>query len=95
MIMIGHMFQEHLLNPWKVFQRFREAHPKLSLEKCQLFFQKEVRYLRNIMSPEGITTKPENLKAIWEWPTPKNKHEIRSFLGLCMYYSLFPVSSTL
>jgi hypothetical protein len=24
-----------------------------------------------------------------EWPTPKNKHEIRSFLGLCTYYRHF------
>jgi hypothetical protein len=32
---------------------------------------------------------PENLKAIWEWPTPGNKHEIRNFLGLCTYYRQF------
>jgi hypothetical protein len=24
-----------------------------------------------------------------EWPTPKDKHEIRSFLGLCTYYRRF------
>jgi hypothetical protein len=24
-----------------------------------------------------------------EWPTPKNKHEVRSFLGLCTYYRQF------
>jgi hypothetical protein len=24
-----------------------------------------------------------------EWPTPKNKYEIRSFLGLCTYYRWF------
>jgi hypothetical protein len=38
------------------------------------------------VSPEGITTDPEKLKAIQKWATPKNKHDIRSFLGLCMYY---------
>jgi hypothetical protein len=38
------------------------------------------------VSPEGITTDLEKLKAVREWPTPKNKHETRSFLGLCMYY---------
>jgi hypothetical protein len=56
--MIGHTFQEHLLNLQKVFQQFREAHLKLNLEKCQLI-QKEVRYLGHIVSPEGITTGPE------------------------------------
>jgi hypothetical protein len=51
--------------------------------------QKEVRYLGHIVSPEGISTDPEKLKAVREWPTPKNKHEIRSFLGLCMCYRRF------
>jgi hypothetical protein len=41
------------------------------------------------MLPEWITTDPEKLKAIWVWPTPKNKHEIRSFLGLCIDYKWF------
>jgi hypothetical protein len=40
------------------------------------------------VSPEGISTDPEKLKAVQEWPTPKN-HEIRCFLGLCTYYRLF------
>jgi hypothetical protein len=27
------------------------------------------------------TIDPEKLKAVREWPNPKNEHEIRSFLG--------------
>jgi hypothetical protein len=34
LIVIGPMFQEHQLDRWRVFQQFREAHLKLSLEKC-------------------------------------------------------------
>jgi hypothetical protein len=83
-IVIGRTFQEHLTNRWKVFQRIREARLKLNVEKCQLF-QEEVRYL---ISPGGLTTDPEKLKAVKEWPTPKNKHDIRSFLGLCTYYKI-------
>jgi hypothetical protein len=88
LIVIGRTFQEHLLNLRKVFQRFREARLKLNPAKCQLF-RKEVRYLGHIVSPEGVTTDPEKLKAVREWPIPKNKHEIRSFLGLCTYYRRF------
>jgi hypothetical protein len=41
------------------------------------------------VSPEGITTDPEKLEAVREWPTPRNKHEVRSFVGLCIYYRRF------
>jgi hypothetical protein len=41
------------------------------------------------VSPGGITTDPEKLKGVREWPPPKNKHEARSFLGLCTYYRRF------
>jgi hypothetical protein len=51
--------------------------------------QEEVKYLGHIVSSEGISTDPEKLKAVREWPTPKDKHEIRSFLGLCTYYRRF------
>jgi hypothetical protein len=87
-IVIGRTFQEHLLNLRKVFERFREDRLKINPEKCQLV-QKEVRYLGHIVSPEGLTTDPEKLKAVREWPTPRDKHEIRSFLGLCTYYRWF------
>jgi hypothetical protein len=82
-IVIGRTFQEHLAN-----LRFREARLKLNPEKCQLF-KKEVRYLVHIVSPEGITTDPEKLKVVREWPTLKIRHEVRSFLGLCTYYRRF------
>jgi hypothetical protein len=48
-----------------------------------------MRYLGHTVSPEGVTTDPEKLQAVREWPTPKNKDEIRSFLGLCTYYRRF------
>jgi hypothetical protein len=37
----------------------------------------------------GITLDPKKLKAIWKWPTPRKKHGIRSFMGLCTYYRWF------
>jgi hypothetical protein len=49
----------------------------------------EVRQLGYIVSSVGIITDTEEFEAIWKWPTPKNKHKIRSFLGLCTYYRRF------
>jgi hypothetical protein len=85
-IIIGRTFQEHLDNLRKVFQRLRGAH--LNPEKCRLF-HKEVRYLGHIVSPQGVTMDPEKLEAVRCWPQPKDKHQLRSFLGLCTYYRRF------
>jgi hypothetical protein len=41
------------------------------------------------MSPDGITTDPKKLEAVWEWLTPRSKQKIRIFLGLCNYYRQF------
>jgi hypothetical protein len=79
-IVIGRTFREHLLNLRKLFQLFCEA---------RQLFRKEVQYLGHIVSLKGRITDPEKLKAIWEWPPPKNKHEIRRFLGICRYDRLF------
>jgi hypothetical protein len=61
-IVIGHTFQEHLLNLRKVFEWLQEVCLKLNLEKWQLL-QKEVKYLGHIVSPEGISTDSKKLKA--------------------------------
>jgi hypothetical protein len=65
-----------------------EAHLKLNLEKCR-FFQKNVWYLDHIVSSEGVNTDTKKLKAVQEWPTPREKHKIRRLLGLCTYYMWF------
>jgi hypothetical protein len=58
------------------------------LSKCS-FFQKEIHYLGHIISSEGISVDPEKVKAIIEWPVPKNSHEVRRFMGLVGYYRRF------
>jgi hypothetical protein len=87
-IVIGRTFHEHLTNLRKMYQRFRDASLKLNPEKCHPF-QKELRYVGHIVSPEGIPTDPEKLKVMRDWQTPKNKRKVRSFLGLCTYYRRF------
>jgi hypothetical protein len=39
--------------------------------------------------PSGVTTDSEKLEAVKSWPRPNHKHQLRSFLGLCTYYSRF------
>ena len=58
------------------------------LSKCY-FFQKEIHYVGHIISGEGILVDPEKVKAIEDWPIPKNAHEVHSFMGLAGYYQRF------
>jgi hypothetical protein len=59
-----------------------------NLLKCS-FFHKEIHYLGHIISGEGISMDLEKVKAIMEWPVPKNAHEVRCFMGLASYYRRF------
>ena len=71
-----------------VFQRLRQAGLKLSPRECHLF-HKSVRYLGHVVSESGIAVDPEKTIAVSRWPEPRNKTEVRSFLGLSTYYRRF------
>ena len=71
-----------------VFSFLRENKLYGKLSKCS-FFQTEIHYLGHIISGEGISVDLEKVKAIMEWPVPKNSHEVRSFMGLAGYYRIF------
>ena len=56
-----------------------------NLKKC-FFFTDKVIFLGFIVSFEGVSTDPQKVQAIMEWPEPKNIHEIRSFHRLASFY---------
>ncbi|KAJ8037468.1 hypothetical protein HOLleu_18285 [Holothuria leucospilota] len=87
-IVHSHDFSAHIQRLAEVLQRFEQAGLKLSPKKCHLL-QKEVEYLGHRITPEGISTDPEKIRAIRNWPVPQNLTEVRSFLGLCAYYRRF------
>ena len=75
---------EHEENSRVVLSCLRENKLYGKFSKCS-FFQKEIHYLGHIIFDEGISVDPEKVKAIMEWPMPKNTHEVRSFMGLVGY----------
>ena len=46
-------------------------------------------FLGYVVSSEGIKVDEEKVKAIREWPTPKNVSDVRSFHGLATFYKRF------
>ena len=57
------------------------------LSKCS-FGKEEVEYLGHVIS-QGVKVDLEKIKAITEWPKPKNISKLRGFLGLTGYYRRF------
>ena len=87
-IIFGKTFEELLQRTDVIFDRIRSAKLKLKPSKCS-FFSRKSYFLGFIVSEAGIEAQPEKVKVVAEWPTPRNLHDLRSFLGLCSYYRRF------
>lgn len=87
-IIFSGSFEEMLGRLRQVFLRLRMANLKLNPKKC-FFFRREIKYLGHVISERGITTDPEKISSIKDWPIPRTKKQVRSFLGFCSYYRKF------
>lgn len=87
-IVFAKTIDEELTRLGMVFQRLRKAGLKLKAKKCHLF-RESVLYLGHVVSREGVSTDPEKIRAVKEWPTPTSVKDVQSFLGLASYYRRF------
>ena len=60
----------------------------LSLKKCHLAYQ-SLTALGHTVSNLGIGTADGTVKAVKDFPAPKNVKQLQRFLGLCVYYRRF------
>src|SRR5258708_38630697 len=67
------------LQKWRLF---------LKPEKCK-FEQKEVEYLRLVISKDHVAMDPTKVCRVTEWPTPMKVKEVQSFLGFVNFYQKF------
>ena len=80
--------EEHVHRLRAVFEKLKAASLKLKPSKCD-FFKKEIKYLGYVVSEEGVSTDPDKIKFVTEWPQPTTVTEVRSFLGFVSYYRRF------
>ena len=78
----------HLEHLRHVFLTLREAKLYVNLKKYS-FMQTHVLFLGFIVSEHGISTDPEKVRVIREWPEPKSITEIHSFHGSAFFYRRF------
>ena len=88
LLIASNTFEQHLEHLDKVLTRLQEAKMTVNLEKSTLL-QPEVKFLGHLLSAEGVTTDPDKVRAIQEFPVPKSRKHLRAFLGLCGYYRRF------
>ena len=81
-------FDQHLVALDRVFQAHIKAGLKLTPGKCKLF-QFETEYLGHWVSKDGIQPLKSHTKVIAEWPVPKTRAALRTFLGKINYYRRF------
>ncbi|XP_057322504.1 uncharacterized protein LOC130665892 [Microplitis mediator] len=81
-------FSEHLEHLEIIFDRLLQAGLKINTKKC-VFFQHKVPFLGQVIFGDKIECDPKKVETITNWPIPKNKTDLRGFLGLCSYYRRF------
>jgi hypothetical protein len=76
--------EEHEEHLRLVLQTLREHQLYAKFSKCE-FYQKKVQYLGHVISGEGISVDPEKVKAILDWPVPKDVSDVQILYG---YYRI-------
>ena len=79
---------EHLTHFRKVIDRLVSANLKLKPSKCS-FVKREVEYLGNIITTEGLRPNPRITEAVQYFPTPESVPGVWRFLGMASYYRRF------
>ncbi|KAG0929312.1 hypothetical protein G6F29_012095 [Rhizopus arrhizus] len=81
-------FDQHLKDLREVLSRLRAASLKIKLSKCH-FGSNRISFLGYVLSPDGLHTDPEKVRAVASFPVPTSVDGLRSFLGLAGYYRCF------
>lgn len=87
-MVMGRTREDHDAKLNKVLSILEQNGLTAEWNKCR-FGVRSVAYLGHEISEKGVTPKTLNVGAIKEAPTPDNKDDVRSFLGMAEFYSKF------
>ena len=71
-LVFSRTLQEHLTRLETVFGILQKYGLKVQLKKCS-FFRREVTYLGHRVSEDGLSTDPEKISVVKNWPHPDSK----------------------
>ncbi|KAL0818832.1 hypothetical protein ABMA28_008152 [Loxostege sticticalis] len=78
----------HLKTIQQVLNILEQNGLKIKRNKCS-FLAKEVKYLGFIIDRNGVRVDPEKVEAITRMPHPNNVSELKSFIGMVIFYGKF------
>ena len=87
-MVVSQNFDQHLSHLELFFEACRVHYITLSFDKLHVC-KKLVKFLGFILSQHSLTTDPDKLKKIKEFPRPNNIKQLRSFIGLINFHARF------
>jgi hypothetical protein len=87
-LIFSQSLHQHRWDVREVLRRLEAHDLHLCPEKCD-FEQTEVEYLGMIISQGAVRMDPAKVKAVADWPTPRNLRDVRSFVGFANFYQRF------
>ena len=79
---------EHAEHLRAVLQLLREHELYAKMSKCT-FAQPELEFLGHILGRDGLRVDPRKTAFVAEWPIPQDVSQLRSFLGMAIYFRKF------
>ena len=86
----GEKISKNMMHEFKP-DEFRSSGLKLNLSKC-LFGVRELKFLGELVSEQGIKPDPQKVSAIKEMPPPTSKQDLKRFMGMIAYLGKFIVN---
>jgi hypothetical protein len=74
-------FDEHIRRFRLLFKKIAVSGMSLKCSKC--------KFLGHIITPSGMSMDPSKLSAIYDFPVPRHKKDLQSFIGFCNFYRKF------
>src|SRR5260221_6062440 len=87
-LVYSHTLSDHWRIICQVLSTRRKQRLFLKPEKCK-FEQKEVKYLRLVISKDHVAMDLMKVCRVMEWPTPMKVKEVQYFLGFVNFYQKF------
>ena len=87
-VITGKTEEDHLKNLRTVLERIKEHGLRLCKEKF-CFFQESIEYLGHVISRQGLHPSKKKVEAIQKIAESTNVTELKSFLGMVVYFAKF------